>query len=264
MQTDREPGGNDAIRIDALCETAQFERCVELQLAVWGYSESEVIPRRMFTVASRIGGQVLGAFDGDVLAAFLMSLPGYRDGRPYLHSHMLAVRPEYRNRGLGRRMKMAQRDEALARGIRLIEWTFDPLEIKNAYFNIVRLGAIARRYQADFYGPSSSPLQGGLPTDRLYAEWWLGSARVGRVLGENPPEFIEDASDMEQVCVPAGIYDWKREPAHRKLAEAAQLRVRDALQSAFAQGLAATGYKRDPDGGGRYLLTRNSALEAAE
>src|SRR5205807_6359307 len=131
-------------------------------------------------------GQVIGAFDGDLVIGFAMAFPGYKAGRPYLHSHMLAVLPEYRNAGLGRRLKLAQRQEALSRGFDLMEWTFDPLEIKNAHLNIVRLGAIARRYQPDFYGPSSSPLQGGLPTDRLYAEWWLRSPRVRSVLGEEP------------------------------------------------------------------------------
>src|SRR6202012_2433270 len=100
----------------------------------------------------------------------------------YLHSHMLAVLPEYRNAGLGRRLKLAQRDDALSRGFDLMEWTFDPLEIKNAYFNLERLGAIARRYNVNQYGITSSPLQGGLPTDRLVAEWWLKSKRVEQLL----------------------------------------------------------------------------------
>ncbi len=166
------------IHIQPLTTLEHFERCVVLQIEVWGYSDGDVIPRRVFVVAQRIGGQVIGAFDGDTLVGFAMSLPGYRDGKPYLHSHMLAVLPQYRNAGIGRRLKLAQRDDAIARGFDLMEWTFDPLEIRNAHLNIARLGVIVRRYQPDFYGPSSSPLQGGLPTDRLYAEWWLRSDRV--------------------------------------------------------------------------------------
>src|SRR6201999_4339960 len=92
------------------------------------------------------------------------------------------VRKEHRNSGLGRRLKLLQREDALARGIELIEWTFDPLEIKNAYLNIERLGAIARRYNINQYGITSSPLQGFLPTDRLVAEWWLKSKRVDELL----------------------------------------------------------------------------------
>jgi predicted GNAT superfamily acetyltransferase len=210
----------------------------------------------MFLVAESIGGQVIGAFDdrgsgGDAIVGFAMSLPGYRDGRPYLHSHMLAVLPEYRNAGLGRRLKLAQRDDALARGIELMEWTFDPLEIKNAHLNLARLGAIARRYRRDFYGPSTSPLQGGLPTDRLVAELWLGSLRVRRVLDEGSAGPVEI---MERIDVPAAVYDWKRDPEQRKLAEQLQTRNRIALESAFERGLAITGYERSPEGNGRFLL----------
>lgn len=251
------------IRIAALTQLAEFERCVELQLATWGYSDGDVIPRRMFTIASRIGGQVIGAFDGDTIVGFLMALPGYREGRPYLHSHMLAVVPEYRDGGLGRRLKYAQREEALGRGIELIEWTFDPLEIKNAYLNIERLGAIARRYQPDFYGPSSSPLQGGLPTDRLYAEWWLRSARVRRATGELQAQSAAEAQVLAHVRVPAAIYEWKKNMRQRKLAEETQTSVRQALQSAFSQGLAITGYQREPDGSGCFLLTKASSIEPA-
>ena len=183
------------IRIAPVTSLADFEQAVEVQLAVWGYSDSDVVPKRVFLVAQRIGGQVLGAFDGEALVGFAMALPGYRDGKPYLHWHMLAVLPEYRNAGLGRRLKLAQRDDALARGIEWMEWTFDPLEIKNAHLNIARLGAIARRYMRNIYGPSTSPLQGGLPTDRLVVEWWLRSERVRRALGEETTE-TETATAM--------------------------------------------------------------------
>ena len=135
-----------------------------------------------FIVAEKIGGQVIGAFDDGKLVAFALSVPGARGGHSYLHSQMLAVSAEYRNAGLGRRIKFFQREDALACGFELIEWTFDPLEIKNAYLNIERLGAIARRYSVNQYGFTSSPLQGGLPSDRLVAEWWLKSKRVEYLL----------------------------------------------------------------------------------
>lgn len=253
----------EVIHIAPLTELLQFERCVELQLAVWGYSDGDLIPKRVFIVASRIGGQVLGAFAGDTIVGFAMSFPGYRDGKPYLHSHMLAVLPEYRNAGLGRRLKLAQRDDALARGIDLMEWTFDPLEIKNAHLNIARLGAIARRYKPDFYGPSTSPLQGGLPTDRLYAEWWLRSARVRRILGEDVEKGAQTVEKaVETVTIPAAIYGWKRDAEKRKLAEALQTSNRLALESAFARGLAVIGYERSPEGDGCFLLGPVSGLEA--
>jgi predicted GNAT superfamily acetyltransferase len=253
-----------SIRIEALHDLTLFQGCVDLQVAVWGYSDGDLIPRRMFLLADRIGGQVLGAFEGEVMAGFAMALPGYRNGQPYLHSHMLAVLPQYRNLGLGRRMKLAQRDDALARGFELMEWTFDPLEIKNAHLNIARLGAICRRYQPDFYGPSSSPLQGGLPTDRLYAEWWLRSPRVRRQLGEQAPTEPPIAgAPEEEILIPAALHDWKQQPETRQLASDRQRSNREALQSAFARGLAITGYQRDSNGDGRFLLTRIDSAEIA-
>jgi predicted GNAT superfamily acetyltransferase len=241
---------HDDIVIRSLTSLEHFERCVALQLEVWGYNDGDVVPRKMFVIAKRIGGQVIGAFDGDTIIGFAMSLPGYRDGYSYLHSHMLAVLPAYRDFGIGRRLKLAQRDEACERGFDLMEWTFDPLEIKNAYLNIARLGAIVRRYQPDFYGPSSSPLQGGLPTDRLYAEWWLRSSRVTNVLrGE-----VATVQIIERVTVPQAIYQWKQDAQQRSLAQALQSSNREALQSAFGRGLAIIGYERDADGNGSYLL----------
>jgi predicted GNAT superfamily acetyltransferase len=238
------------IQIQPLTSLEHFERCVVLQLEVWGYSDGDVIPRRVFVVAQRIGGQVIGAFHQDTLIGFAMSLPGYRDGLPYLHSHMLAVLPQYRNAGIGRRLKLAQRDDAVARGFDLMEWTFDPLEIRNSHLNINRLGAIVRRYQPDFYGPSSSPLQGGLPTDRLYAEWWLRSGRVASVLrGEAQPIQI-----VERITVPHSIYQWKQDAQQRNLAQTLQSNNRIALESAFQCGLAVVGYERDVEGNGCFLL----------
>ena len=238
------------IHIQPLTTLEQFERCVVLQIEVWGYSDGDVIPRRVFVVAQRIGGQVIGAFEGDTLVGFAMSLPGYRDLKPYLHSHMLAVLPHYRNAGIGRRLKLAQRDDAIARGFDLMEWTFDPLEIRNAHLNIARLGVIVRRYQPDFYGPSSSPLQGGLPTDRLYAEWWLRSDRVaGTLRGEAPPIEV-----IERVTVPHTIYQWKQDAQQRSLARALQSSNREALESAFHRGLAVMGYEVDAQGNGSFLL----------
>src|ERR1700678_2664669 len=212
------------VRIAPLTALVDFERCVELQIAVWGYSDSDLIPKRAFIVAEAIGGQVIGAFAGEELVGFAMSLPGYRDGTAYLHSHMLAVLPEYRNAGLGRRLKLAQREDALERGIERMEWTFDPLEIKNAHLNIARLGAIARHYLPDFYGPSTSPLQGGLPTDRLYAEWWLRSTRVASMLrGE-----IQSTPIVERVTVPYSIYQWKQDIQQRSQAQILQTSIREA------------------------------------
>jgi predicted GNAT superfamily acetyltransferase len=234
------------------CENdAELLACVEMQKEVWGFADVDLIPLRLFIVAQKIGGQVLGAFDGSQLIGFALGIPGVRDGRPYLHSHMLAVRVEYRNTGIGRRIKLFQREDALQKGFELVEWTFDPLEIKNAHLNIERLGAIARRYNINQYGTTLSPLHGGLPTDRLVAEWWLSSKRVEKLLGGG---MLPEYRVAESVSVPAEIYDWKKSEANRGKAAQVQARNRELLMSAFARGLAVLGYGRDEQGNGSFLL----------
>ena len=129
--------------------------CVTLQQEVWNFADAELVPLRVFVVAEKIGGQVIGAFDDGQMVAFALSLPGSRGGHSYLHSQMLAVRSPYRNAGLGRQIKFFQREDALARGFELIEWTFDPLESKNAYLNVAKLGVIIRRYYVNLYGATT-------------------------------------------------------------------------------------------------------------
>jgi predicted GNAT superfamily acetyltransferase len=227
--------------------------CVNLQKEVWKFADAELVPMRVFVVAEKIGGQVIGAFDGKELVAFAVSLPGYRGGHSYLHSQMLAVRSQYRNAGLGRKIKLFQRDDALGQGFELIEWTFDPLEIKNAYLNIERLGAIARRYHVNQYGITTSPLQGGLPSDRLVAEWWLKSKRVDNLLrAAGRTEFVS----LKTITVPAEVYEWKASPDSRERAREVQERNRKDFLQAFSAGLAVLGYERDSQGAGKFLLGR--------
>jgi len=229
----------------------ELRACVALQKEVWNFTDAELVPLRMFVVADKVGGQVMGAFEGDHMVGFALSVPGTRSGHIYLHSHMLAVRKDHRNGGLGRRLKLLQREDALARGIDLIEWTFDPLEIKNAYLNIEKLGAVARRYNINQYGITSSPLQGGLPSDRLIAEWWLKSKRVETLLGTGKnPTFASEAG----IAVPAQIYEWKAAAETRGKAQQVQERNREQFLRAFGGGLAVLGYERDPEGNGKFVL----------
>jgi predicted GNAT superfamily acetyltransferase len=231
----------------------EFKACVALQKEVWNFDDLDIVPLRMFVVSEKIGGQIIGAFAGDELVGFAFSIPGSRNGHPYLHSHMLAVQEPFRNHGLGRSLKLAQRQDAIEKGFDLLEWTFDPLEIKNAYLNLVRLGAIARRYSVNHYGFSSSPLQGGLPTDRLVAEWWLKSKRVTSLLEDNrAPQFGVE----KKIPVPAEIYAWKQSDSDRPRAAEVQRRNRGEFLSAFASGLMALGYERDEAGNGSFLLGR--------
>ena len=248
----------------------ELDACVQLQIDVWGYSDGDVIPRRVFTVTQKIGGQVLGAFDvsdgaadtSERLVGFAMALPAVRSGavpQPYLHSHMLAVRPNYRNAGIGRRLKLAQRDDAIGRGFRLMEWTFDPLEIKNSFLNIHRLGAIVRRYTPNFYGVSSSRLQGGLPTDRLHAEWWMQSERVEATLsgGSNAGSNLEQATRdaiQEIIVVPHEIGKWKSSLEDQARALGVQTENRHRFEKAFAHGLAVIDFRTDEKGNGIFGL----------
>jgi predicted GNAT superfamily acetyltransferase len=243
----------DAVVIRHCQGLDELRACVALQKEVWNFSDAELIPLRMFVVAEKVGGQVMGAFEGRDMVGFALSVPGTRSGHIYLHSHMLAVRKDHRNSGLGRRLKLLQREDALARGIELIEWTFDPLEIKNAYLNVEKLGAIVRRYNINQYGITSSPLQGGLPSDRLIAEWWLKSKRVEKLLatGTNT-EFRHETT----IDVPAQIYEWKAAPETRQRAQQVQERNREQFLQAFGKGLAVLGYERDTEGNGKFLLGR--------
>jgi predicted GNAT superfamily acetyltransferase len=242
----------DAIVIRVCQGLDELRACVALQKEIWNFSDAELVPLRMFVVAEKVGGQVMGAFDGDKeMVGFALSVPGTRSGHVYLHSHMLAVRKEHRNAGLGRRLKLLQREEAMARGIELIEWTFDPLEIKNSYLNIEKLGAIARRYNINQYGITSSPLQGGLPSDRLIAEWWLNSRRVETLLATGQNSAFSQETTIE---VPAQIYEWKAAQETRSRARQVQERNREQFVRAFEDDLAVLGYERDAEGNGKFLL----------
>jgi predicted GNAT superfamily acetyltransferase len=229
----------------------EFRQALQLQKDIWNWTDLELVPVRLFVVAEKIGGHVLGAFNGKEMVGFAYGIPGVRGKHSYMHSHMLGVREDYRNSGLGRALKFFQRDIALEQRFDLIEWTFDPLEIKNAYLNIEKLGAIARRYTINQYGITSSPLQGGLPTDRLIAEWWIRSKRMQSVLdvGKHPPVVV-----TETIEVPKEIYEWKSNPETKAKAAEVQARNRDRFQSAFGRGLGVLAYERDSDGNGKFLL----------
>jgi len=227
----------------------EFQRCVDLQREIWGEKDLEVEPATLFVVASETGGQVLGAFDGERLVGYTLALVGFAERTVFLHSHMTGVHGDYRDRGVGRALKLFQRNEALGRGIRLIVWTFDPLETRNAYFNLNRLGAISRKYIPNLYGLTTSPLHLGLPTDRLWAEWQLDSARVVAVsdLGREP----EVASVAATIELPAEIEVWKQ--GNTAQVALVQAWIREEFAGWFARGYAAVGVRKSA-AGMEYLL----------
>jgi len=237
------------IEIRPLTAHAEFQDAVRLQQQIWGFEEIELLPLRLFVVASKVGGQVFGAYDGPRMVGFCLAIPGLKaGGKSYLHSHMLGVLPDYRDSGVGRRLKLAQREEALSRGIDLIEWTFDPLEIKNAFFNTERLGAIVRRYVFNQYGTTTSHLHGGLPTDRCIAEWWIGSSRVKAVISGQP---FERNPIEARIAIPAEIAAIRSEDPKR--AREIQQQASAQFQRAFDEGLAVIGFERSKEAG-TYLI----------
>lgn len=237
-----------------LCRTLdELAACVSLQRTIWGYAEHELYPMRLFVNLARIGGHVLGAFSsGNQLVGFVGSMPAWHGRRRYLHSLSLGVLPEHENRGLGRALKLAQRKAALRSGIDLIEWTFDPLRPKNAFFNIVRLGAIVRQYLPDYYGRVESRFQQGLASDRLVAEWWLKSPRVRRALAGKDARTAK-TSPAAEVPVPGDIDSLVQSQPGAALAR--QAFVRRQFQKFFARELLITGFSKD-DRSPRYLLDR--------
>jgi predicted GNAT superfamily acetyltransferase len=231
-----EPAAGPSIVLRKCQTLPEFRACVALQQEIWGESDLEIEPATMFVVAAHTGGQVLGAFDGGNLVGYILAIVGLHQSTPYLHSHHAGVHPAYRDRGIGRRLKLFQREEALGRGIRLIEWTFDPLEMRNAHFNLNRLGAIARLYRPDHYGVTTSPLHCGLPTDRLVAEWHLDSPRTVAAIRD----LIKAPADAPaKIEIPDDIQRWKQGDPDE--VARVQERVREEFRNWFLRGYAAIG-----------------------
>jgi len=223
----------DQVEIRHCSGILEYEECVRLEHVTWG--EEIAVPSAIFVVAHHTGGQVIGAFDQGRMIGFTLSIAGLRDGKPFLHSHMTAVLPEFRDRGVGRGLKLYQRQDAIKRGIEWIEWTFDPLEFKNAHFNFVRLGAVARRYIPNCYGVTASPLHAGLPTDRLVAEWWLNSERVKSILADN---LSAAKGSVLRISLPANMDDIRG--TDREAALRLQAAAREQFVKLFAEGYVAT------------------------
>jgi len=234
---------SDRIAIRKCEAIEEFHECVRLQREVWGEADLEVEPVTLFIVASQTGGQVIGAFDGDRIVGFTLALAAVRHGSAYLHSHMTGVLAKYRDRGVGRLLKLFQREEALGRDIRLIEWTFDPLEGRNAHFNLNRLGAICRKYIPNLYGVTTSPLHRGLATDRLLAEWALESPRVITAVSQG---HVEPVLEAGRVSLPLDLEERKAKEPER-LGDV-QEHLRREFTSWFERGYAAVGLRSDGRG----------------
>jgi predicted GNAT superfamily acetyltransferase len=274
------------IVVKPLASVAECRAAVAVQETVWG-AGSEIVPASVLVASARRGGILLGAFDDDRLAGFVWSMPGWRDGVPTHWSHMLGVVPEARGRGVGERLKLAQRDHALAAGVDLVEWTFDPLQAANAHFNVAVLGVTAGDYLVDAYGAMQGALHRGTATDRLIAEWHLGSPHVARRIARRGPggaaaapvvrsadlldapviiatrqgarwlecDVVQDADGGPRVLLPVPPAFTEMQRLAPEVAQAWRLATRRAFQQAFARGYRVVDFLIDRErGGGHYVL----------
>jgi predicted GNAT superfamily acetyltransferase len=223
------------INIQPLADLEHLDEVVALQRTIWGYSDLDVESRALLVIASRFAGQLLGAFDEGKLIGIALAFFTASDGQLRLHSHRVGVLADYQNRGIGRMLKLVQREDALGRGIKVIQWTFDPLQRRNAYFNMEKLGGIARRYIPNLYGITSSPLHGGLPTDRLLIEWDLESPRVLQILKGN-----KSAPAAEAIRIAVPDFSQHKDPE-------LQLELRNRLVEKLSCGYAVTGFEKSLD-----------------
>jgi predicted GNAT superfamily acetyltransferase len=269
------------IELRDLRTVADCRGVVAVQEAVWGQG-SEIVPASVLLVSAKRGGILIGAVRDEQIVGFVWSMPGWREGRPTQWSHMLGVLPDVRGDGLGRRLKLAQRERGLAQDIELIEWTFDPLQAPNAHLNFSALGATAGAYLADAYGSMPGPLHRGTATDRLIAEWWIREPHVQRRI--NPPALVARSRDVldapvtiatdregpwlragdvrtdldaPRVLVPVPAEFTRMQQESLAVAQAWRLATRDVFTSYFARGYRAVDFFRNREqGGGLYLLAR--------
>ncbi|HEY0546430.1 MAG TPA: GNAT family N-acetyltransferase [Pyrinomonadaceae bacterium] len=243
------------IRVRECTTVEEFEQCVALQREVFGFPDVEISPRRHFIVSRRAGGWALGAFMEDELIGFVHHLVAASGAEVYGYSHMMAVKRVYQNKGVGARLKWAQRARALDEGQTLIRWTWDPLQARNAHFNLNRLGVVVRSYAVNFYGtdysvPASEMKNApGIDSDRLFAEWELDSERVKNLASGDKSELT--AAPEASVLIPPDWTALVKHDAHAARRE--QLRVRCEFEQAFKRGLVCKGFQRDA-AQPRYLL----------
>ena len=232
-----------------------FKQCIELERAVWRDDDIGIMPIRLYMISKACNAPTIGAFDSTgKLVGFVHTMIAIREKQVVYHSHLAAVVEELRHKDIGFKMKLAQREQALKVGVPLIIWTFDPLQSRNAHLNINKLGAIIRRYEINYYSEGlSSVFDAAVPTDRVFAEWWVGSPHVESVLAGNRPA-VE--GQMETVLIPEDINKIRAESLSEHISW--RMRVRDAFQQKLTGGLIARGFERS-EGTSRYLLGADEA-----
>ena len=238
---------NEILEIREVTSIDEYDSCIKLQREVFGLPDLEISPRRHLIVSRMAGGWTLGAFVNETLVGFVHHLAAVSGDRIFGYSHMMAVSAEYQNRGVGAKLKWAQRTRALSEGRDFIKWTFEPMRARNAHFNLNRLGVVIREYAVNFYGTDYSTSPGerateapGLDSDRLFANWDLRSPRVEAfAVGDEYPLDVPD----HVISIPADFSAvLKSDPA---LAKNEVLRVRREFLKALGEGLVCRAFERD-------------------
>ena len=232
----------EVIEIRECTTVEEMAECVQLQREVFTLPESELSPVRHLVVTKNAGGWSLGAFHGDRLAGFVLSVPAFFRGERSFYSHMTAVRPEYQSHGIGARLKWAQRARALSEGVTHIRWTFEPVKARNAFFNLEKLGAVVCEFRPNFYGTDyASSTQVGLASDRLFAQWQLEDEKVAAL--SRGEKFVERREPAAMIEI---MNDWPSlVEADPQAALKEQARIRGEFHEAFADGLVCRGFLRD-------------------
>ncbi|HKP13298.1 MAG TPA: hypothetical protein VJZ91_14355 [Blastocatellia bacterium] len=231
-----------------------FQQCIELERAVWRDDDIGIMPIRLYMVSKACNAPTVGAFDAaGKLVGFVHTMLALKGRRVVYHSHLAAVIEGLRHKDIGYRMKLKQREFAIAAGVPLIVWTFDPLQSRNAHLNINKLGAVLRRYEKNYYGEGLSAVFGtDVPSDRVFAEWWVRSAHVEAALAGVKPQVTEAVP----VVIPEDIEPIRAHSAEEHLRW--RLRVRADFVRALEGGLIARGFERDSASGtSRYLFGRD-------
>ena len=236
----------------------ELQGCVDLQREVFATPDIENSPVRHFIVTNHAGGFTLGAFEGERMVGFVLTIPAFTGEKRYFYSHMAAGAQEFQSCGIGAKLKWAQRERALQDGVNYIKWTFQPVQARNAYFNIERLGAIVKTYMPNFYGTdySTSAEQNnliGLDSDRLYAEWFLDSPKVAALSKDE--NFVEKEEIAGKIEIPNDWNNLVKTNPNKAIAE--QKRIKEEFQNAFSKGLIVKGFERS-ETNPKYLLYKNS------
>jgi predicted GNAT superfamily acetyltransferase len=240
------------VTIRQIDDVAEMRAVEELQKEVWGIPDLDVVPLTHLVAAKEAGGTLIGAFDDEFLVGFVYGFPSFEFGKHAHHSHMLAVKTEYRNLDLGRRLKLAQREHVIAQGIELITWTFDPLQSLNAHFNFNKLGVVADRYLPDFYGDDPASFLHQTGTDRLWVSWLVSTERVKRIIdGDAEPAYVENAVSIE---IPGDINSLQQQQPHSALHWREE--TRRAFMEALKAGYVVVGFNRENQMG-KYLLRKS-------